>query len=105
MAKVILLFPREGQANKRYWVVSKSDDVVDAPFIVVASESMSEHGVKFTHREGAMTRIYSPDKMQDQMLIEIVDPDRESVLKELRKRRIIKKVKPKEETKSGLDFI
>lgn len=103
--KLNLLFPREGQPGKHYWVVSKEDDLVDEPFTVIASATMSESGVKYTKREGAMTSIYVPDKMQDCMLIEIVIPDRESVLKELRKRRIIKNVKPKEVSKSGLDFI
>lgn len=103
--KVNLIFPREGVPGRHYWVVSKEDDLVDEPFTVLASETMSESGVKYTRREGAMTSIYVPDKMQDFMLIEIVVPDRDAVLKELRKRRIIKKVKPKEESKSGLNFI
>jgi hypothetical protein len=103
--KLNLLFPREGLPGKHYWVVSKEDDLVDEPFTVIASETMSESGVKYTRREGAMTSIYVPDKMQDYMLIEIVMPTRDAVLKELRKRRIIKKVKPKEVSKSGLDFI
>lgn len=103
--KLNLLFPREGQPDKHYWVVSKEDDLVDEPFTVIASETMSESGVKYTRREGAMTSIYVPDKMQDYMLIEIVMPTRDAVLKELRKRRIIKKMKPKEVSKSGLDFI
>jgi hypothetical protein len=103
--KINLIFPREGLPGKHYWVVSKEDELVDEPFTVLASESLSESGVKYTRREGAITTIYAPEKMQDRMLIEIAVPDREAVLKELRKRRIIKKVKPKEASKSGLDFI
>jgi hypothetical protein len=103
--KLTLLFPNEGVPGKHYWVVSKEDDLVDQPFTVMGSESMSMQKVKYTRREGAITTIYTPDKMQDRMLIEIVVPDRESVLKELRKRRIVKKVKPKEDSPSGLNFI
>ncbi len=106
MSKVKLLFPREGQPDKQYWVVSKEDDLVDEPYMVLASACMSADGVKYTRRGGAMTSIYLPQNMQDCMLIEVEIPDRESVLKELRKRRIIKKAKPKqEETPGGLNFI
>lgn len=106
MSKIKLLFPREGQPGKQYWVVSKEDDLIDEPYMVLASESASVDGVKYTMRAGAMTSIYLPQNMQDCMLIEIEVPERESVLKELRKRRIIKKAKPKqEESPSGLNFI
>lgn len=106
MSKVKLLFPREGVPGRRYWVVSKEDDSVDSPYVVSASETTSESGVRYTQRDGAYTSIYVPEKMQDCMLIEIEVPDREAVLKELRKRRIIKKAKPKqEESPSGLNFI
>lgn len=106
MSKVKLLFPREGVVGRHYWVVSKEDDLIDEPFTVMASESASESGLRYTRREGAFTSIFIPEKMQDCMLVEIEVPERDVVLKELRKRRIIKKVKPKkEESPSGLNFI
>lgn len=106
MSKIKLLFPREGVVGKRYWVVSKEDKIHDQPYIVMASQASSESGLRYTRREGGFTSIYAAEKMQDCMLIEVEIPDRESVLKELRKRRIIKKPKPKQEvTSGGLNFI
>lgn len=106
MSKIKLLFPREGIVGRHYWVVSKEDELVDEPYTVIASAATSESGLRYTRREGAFTSIFVPEKMQDCMLIEIEVPDREAVLKELRKRRIIKKPKPKQEvTPGGLNFI